>query len=131
MSLSDPVADMLTRIRNAHMAERDIVEMPHSKFKAEIARVLKKEGFVSDYVAEGGVKKTLRVYLKYTANRQPTIRGLRCLSHPGMHRYVSADKIPRVQGGMGIAILSTPSGILTDREARQRHTGGELLCYVW
>jgi small subunit ribosomal protein S8 len=131
MSLSDPVADMLTRVRNAHMAEKDIVEVPHSKFKTEIARILKQEGFITDYVTEGGVKKTLRLYLKYTDDRQPAIRGLRCSSHPGLHRYVKADKVPRVQGGMGIAVLSTSSGIMTDREARHRKTGGELVCCVW
>jgi len=131
MSWSDPVADMLTRIRNAHGAEQEIVEIPASKLKAEIARVLKREGYVSDFVIEGGGRKTLRVYLKYGAERTPAIRGLKRESRPGLRHYVKGDGIPRVLGGMGIAILSTSAGIMTDREARERHVGGEVLCSVW
>lgn len=131
MSWSDPVADMLTRIRNAYGAEHEVVEMPYSRLKAEIARVLKKEGFVTDYASEGGVKKILKVYLKYSEQGKPSITGLKRESRPGLRSYVNATEIPRVLGGMGIAILSTSSGVLTDKEARKQHVGGELLCSIW
>lgn len=132
MSVSDPIADMLTRIRNASRAGQDVVEMPHSVLKSEIARVLKKEGFVADFVTEGhGGKKNLRVFLRYDAQREPVIRGLRRISSGGLRRYVGVKAIPRVVGGMGVAILSTSRGILTDREARTAKVGGEVLCYVW
>lgn len=132
MSLSDPIADMLTRIRNAHRAGLEMVQMPHSAMKSEIARVLKKEGFVADFVTEGqGGKKNLCVYLKYGPNQTAVIRGLKRVSKPGLRRYVSCKKIPRVIGGMGVAILSTSQGIVTDREARKSKLGGEVICYVW
>jgi len=132
MSLSDPIADMLTRIRNASNARLEIVKMPHSKMKSEIARVLKKEGFIADFVTEGhGGKKDLCVYLKYGNDQTPVIQGIRRISRPGLRRYVPATNLPRVVGGMGIAILSTSKGILTDRESRSVKTGGEVLCYVW
>lgn len=131
MSLSDPIADMLTRIRNAHMAGLDVAEMPHTGLKGEIMRVLKREGFITDYAVEGGVKKVLRVYLKYTADHEPVIRGLKRESKPGLRTYVAAGKLPRVFGGMGVAILSTSCGVMTAKEARKRHVGGEFLCSVW
>jgi small subunit ribosomal protein S8 len=131
MSVTDPIADMLVRMRNAMRAGLEVVEMPHSRMRAEIARVLKRESFVTDYVVEGGTRKTIRVYLRYDAGRRPCIRGLRRDSKPGLRRYVGADRIPRVLNGMGVAILSTPSGVLTDKEARGKHVGGELLCSVW
>ncbi len=132
MSLSDPIADMLTRLRNAHSADLDHADIPHSKMKAEIARILKREGFIRDYVSEGGgSKKILRVYLKYDAKRQKGIEGLKRVSRPSLRKYSGADSLPRVLGGMGIAILSTSSGVMTDREARQQKVGGEVLCYVW
>ncbi len=132
MSVTDPIADMLTRIRNASRARQEIVEMPHSVMKSEIARVLKKEGFIADFVTEGhGGKKNLRVYLKYSSDRTPVIRGIRRASKPGLRVYTSAAKAPRVVGGMGVAILTTSRGIVTDREARTGKTGGEVLCYVW
>lgn len=132
MSLCDPIADMLTRVRNAHRAGLEMVQMPHSSLKSEIARVLKKEGFVADFVTEGqGGKKNLCVYLKYGPNQAPVIRGLRRVSKPGLRRYVSTKKIPRVVGGMGVAILSTSQGIMTDRDARKAKLGGEVICYVW
>ena len=131
MSWADPIADMLTRIRNAHMAELDVVDMPHSKLKADITRLLKREGYIGDYTVEGGLKKTLRVYLKYTTDREPAISGLRRESRPGLRRFVPADKLPRVLGGLGVAVLSTSSGVMTDKEARKRHVGGEYLCAVW
>ncbi|MBN1676481.1 MAG: 30S ribosomal protein S8 [Kiritimatiellae bacterium] len=131
MSLSDPIADMLTRIRNAHMAGHEVVEMPHSKVKNEIARILKREGYIADYTAEGGAKKRLRLYLRYLAPEEPIIRGLRRVSKPGLRRYVQADSIPRVLRGIGVVILSTSKGILTGGEARKMRVGGEVLCEVW
>lgn len=132
MSVSDPISDMLTRIRNAGRAGLATTEMPHSKLKGEIARILKKEGFIADYVSEAqDGKKRLRVYLKYAAGRASAIRGLRRISKPGLRRYANMSKTPRVVGGMGIAIISTSKGLMTDREMRQSRLGGEVLCYVW
>ena len=132
MSFSDPIADMLTRVRNAYMASLDTVDIPQSKMKAEIARILKREGYIRDYTteAEDG-KRVLRVYLKYSMDQEPVIRGIKRISKPSLRRYVDTTTIPRVLGGLGVAILSTSSGLLTDREARKRHVGGEVLCYVW
>ncbi len=132
MSLSDPIADMLTRVRNAHGAEQEYTEMAHSRMKSEIARILKKEGFIRDYTTEGtAAKKTLRVYLKYGPKGEPGIAGLKRASRPGLRRYAGAKELPRVLGGMGIAIVSTSSGIMTDKEARRQQAGGEVLCYIW
>jgi len=131
MSLSDPIADMLTRIRNAHMASLDVVEMQHSGIKENIARVLKREGYITDYVTERRPQKYLRVYLKYTDEREPAILGLKRDSRPGCRHYVSASDVPKVLRGIGTAILSTSSGVLTDKEARKMNIGGELLCSVW
>lgn len=132
MSVCDPIADMLTRIRNALRAGQDAVVVPHSVLKGEIARVLKKEGFIADYVAEKqSGHKVLRIELKYGPDRTPVIRGLRRVSKPGLRQYATAKKVPLVVGGMGIAVLSTSRGIMTDREARAQKIGGEVLCYVW
>jgi len=131
MSFSDPIADMLTCIRNAQAAGSTVVEVPHSKLKAEIVRILKREGYVSDYGVEGGVKKSVRVYLKYTVGHKPVIQGLTRVSTPGLHRYVRSDAVPKVLGGMGVVILSTSQGLMTDKEARKQHVGGEVLCKVW
>jgi small subunit ribosomal protein S8 len=129
---SDPIADMLTRIRNGHSAGLKTVEMHHSKMKAEIARILKREGYIEEYVEEGDdAKKTIKLSLKYYHGKKPCITGLRRVSTPGLRRYVPATEVPRVLGGLGIAILTTSSGILTDREARKTKVGGELLCMVW
>jgi small subunit ribosomal protein S8 len=122
---------MLTRIRNAHAAELELVEMPHSGMKGEIARILKREGYIGDFVIEGGKKRVLRLYLKYTPDREPVITGLKRISTPGRRTYASADKPPSVLAGLGIAIISTSSGIMTDKEARKRRLGGEVLCSVW
>jgi small subunit ribosomal protein S8 len=123
---------MLTRIRNACGAGRDTVDVPRSEMKAELARILKREGYIADYTTEGqGGKKTLRLFLRYTPEREPVIQGLQRVSKPGLRRYVAAAKVPRVLRGMGVAILSTSSGILTDREARHGKVGGELVCKVW
>ena len=131
MSWSDPIADLLTRIRNAHAAGLEVVEMPHSKLKGEIVRVLKREGYVQDYVVDGSTKKILRVFLKYGKGHEPAIRGLKRESKAGRRVYVAVDEVPRVLDGLGVALLSTSIGILTDREARKRHVGGELVCTVW
>ena len=131
MSWSDPIADMIVRIRNAHMAELEIVEMPHSKVKSEIANVLKKEGYINDFAVEGGIKKTLRIYLKYTQDQDPAILGIKRISKTGRRRYVSADDIPRVLNGLGVAVMSTSSGVMTGKEARSKNIGGEIICSVW
>jgi len=132
MSWSDPIADMLAQLRNGHMAGRDTVEVPYSKIKGEIIRLMKREGFVADFVVEGGAsKKLLRIYLKYIGEREPAIRGMQRKSRPGLRNYVASGAIPRVLGGMGAAILSTSGGIMTGKEAKKRNMGGELLCIVW
>lgn len=132
MVVTDPIADMLTRIRNANMAEKKVVQIPHSKMKSEIARLLKSEGFIKDYTLENeDGKSVLKVFLKYTIEREPVIQGLRRISKSSCRKYVSSEDVPRVLGGIGTAILSTSSGVMTDNEARQRKVGGEVLCYVW
>ncbi|MGA0920769.1 MAG: 30S ribosomal protein S8 [Gemmatimonadaceae bacterium] len=132
MSMTDPIADMLTRIRNAVGSKHRRVDIPASKLKAEIARLLKESNFITDYktveTEEG--KKVLRVALKY-AGGTPVIRELQRVSTPGLRRYVGAGEIPRVRNGLGVAILSTSQGLMTDRQARSARTGGELLAYVW
>lgn len=128
---SDPIADMLTRIRNGHRAGLKSVEMAHSRMKGEIARILKREGYIEAFAEEGDVKKKLVVSLKYYHGKKPCITGIRRVSTPGLRRYVAATDIPRVLGGLGIAILTTSNGLLTDREARKSKVGGELLCMVW
>lgn len=132
MSVSDPISDMLTRIRNAARAGAPEVAMPHSRLKGEIARILKAEGYIKDFAADKeGVHKSLRLQLRYRAGDESIIRGLRRVSKPGLRRYVAVDKVPRVVGGLGVAILSTSRGLMTDREARQANVGGEVLCYIW
>jgi small subunit ribosomal protein S8 len=132
MSLSDPISDMLNRIRNASEAGLKTTDISHSRMKGEIAVILKKEGYLRDVSVEGeGREKVIRVVLKYDATRKPTIRGLRRISKPGLRRYVGFDQIPLVLGGMGVSVLSTPAGLMTDTEARQKRVGGELLCQVW
>ena len=132
MVLTDPIADMLTRIRNANMAEIKVVGMPHSKMKSEVARILKAEGFIKDYTMENdNGKPVLKVFVKYTIDREPVIQGLRRISKPSCRKYVNSEEVPRVLGGIGMAILSTSSGVMTDNEAREKKIGGEVLCYVW
>lgn len=132
MILSDPISDMLTRIRNASMAEHDTVQIPHSKMKSEIARILKEEGYIKEYTTENiDGKATLVLFLKYMEDQKPVIQGLRRISKPSRRHYVGADDVPRVLGGIGTAILSTSSGILCDSDARRKHIGGEVLCYIW
>ena len=132
MSLSDPIADMLTRIRNASAAGAKSVEIPHSRMKEGLARSLKQEGYISDYTVSGeGARKGLRIRLKYVREGDPVITGLRRVSRPSLRRYVAATEIPRVLGGMGIAVISTSSGVMTGHEARKKNVGGELLCTIW
>ena len=132
MVLTDPIADMLTRIRNANMAEKKVVQMPHSKMKSEIARLLKSEGFIKDYTMENeSGKSMLNIFLKYTVEREPIIQGLRRISKPSCRKYVASSEVPRVLGGIGVAILSTSSGVMTDNDARKQNVGGEVLCYIW
>jgi small subunit ribosomal protein S8 len=132
MTMTDPIADMLTRLRNGNVGYHDYVVMPSSKIKVEIAKVLKQEGYVTDYeVQPAAVGKVLRVDLKYGPNRERTISGVRRISRPGLRHYVKKEELPRVLGGLGIAIISTSSGLLTDRAAHKAGIGGEVLAYVW
>ena len=131
MSWSDPISDMLTRMRNALGAGRDAVQMPHSRMKESIAQLLKREGFIRDYAVENTPRRELKLYLKYVGEGEPVVRGLRRESRPGLRRYVGAGDVPRVLGGQGIAVLSTSSGVLTDADARRRGVGGEVLCSIW
>ena len=132
MNLTDPVADMLTRIRNAIASKHDYTNVPASKLKVSIAQVLKEEGFIRDYeLLEEGPRKTLRVHLNYTGKKEPVLSGLQRVSKPGLRVYVQKRQIPRVYGGLGIAILSTPQGVMTGQQAWRRQVGGEILCYVW
>ena len=132
MILSDPISDMLTRIRNAGQAGHDRVKMPHSKVKSELARILKQEGYIRDCTVEKmGGQPWLVVHLKQLEDGKPVIQGLRRVSRPGRRYYVPAGNIPRVLGGIGTAVLSTSAGVMTGVEARRAHTGGEVLCYIW
>ena len=132
MNISDPVADMLTRIRNGLMARHTQVEMPSSKMKVAIARILKDEGYVKDYeVTKDVPQPTLRVSLKYTPERESVVTSIRRLSKPGLRRYSKRDHIPLVMGGMGLVIMSTPQGLMSGKEAYKRNLGGELVCEVW
>ena len=128
--MNDPISDMLTRIRNAQRALQPVVELPHSKIKESIANILKKEGYVADVAVEGKVPRTLKLKLKYEGKKS-VIEGLRRVSRPGLRHYVGATEIPRVLGGMGVAVISTPEGVMTGAQARKKNIGGELLCYVW
>ena len=131
MIMTDPIADMLTRIRNAVQARHDVVEVPANKEKIEIAKILKEEGFITDYKVEGEVKKTITITLKYGPNNEKVINGLRRISKPGLRAYAKVDSIPRVSNGLGIAIISTSHGLMTDKEAKAKHVGGEVIAYVW
>lgn len=132
MSVNDPIADMLTRIRNALMAHHQTVTMPSSRVKVEIAKILKQEGYIKDFdVVEREPATLLRVRLKYTEDKQPVLTGLERVSKPGRRVYKSRDEIPWVLSGVGVAILSTDKGIMTGRQARRLGVGGEVLCYVW
>jgi small subunit ribosomal protein S8 len=132
MTTSDPIADMLTRVRNALIARHQKVDIPASKLKAEIARILREEGYIINFkLAEEGAMKTIKIYLKYTPANQPAMTHIERVSRPGCRVYVSSKEIPRVLGGLGINILTTPKGVMTGRAARKEGVGGELLCQVY
>ena len=135
MTMTDPIADMLTRLRNANQAYHDEVSMPHSKLKAGVAEILQQEGYISSWKVEdnpeGEIGKTLELTLKYGQNRERSIAGIRRISKPGLRVYAKSTGLPRVLGGLGIAIISSSSGLLTDRQAAKRGVGGEVLAYVW
>lgn len=130
--ISDPIADMLTRVRNALSARHPKVDVPASKLKAEIARILKEEGYILNFkVAEEGAKKTIKIYLKYATGNEPAIAHLERVSRPGCRVYVGQGDIPRVLGGLGINILTTPRGVMTGKTAHREGIGGEILCQIW
>jgi small subunit ribosomal protein S8 len=132
MVMTDPIADLLTRIRNANQMKHATVEIPASKMKAEILTVLKNEGYIGDFVLiESKVQGVLKVSLKYTTTKERVIKGLKRISKPGLRVYAKTDELPKVLNGLGIAIISTSNGIMTDKEARQKQVGGEVLAYVW
>lgn len=132
MGMTDPIADMLTRIRNAVRARHERTSMPWSRLREEIAKVLLAEGYLSDVIVDGkGAEKRLSVVLRYSERGEPAICGVRRVSKPSLRVYSPAQEVPRVRGGFGIAVLSTPAGVLVDREARRRNVGGEILCEVW
>ena len=128
--MNDPISDMLTRIRNANRALLPLVDVPHSKMKESIAGILKREGYINDFAVEGNVPKLIKLRLKYLGKKS-VIEGLRRVSTPGLRRYVGSTDIPRVRGGLGVAVLSTSEGIMTGNQARKKNLGGELVCYVW
>ena len=128
MVVSSPIADMLTRIRNANELHYELVSMPTSKMKVEIANILKSEGYIKEYTVED---RTLTLTLKYSDNKERVISGLKCISKPGLRVYAKAEDIPRVLNGLGIAIISTSKGVMTDKEARKQNIGGEVLAYIW
>ena len=129
--ITDPIADMLTRIRNALVARSPQVSMPASRMKLEIAKILKAEGFIADYHVEKTPPEAIRITLRYGERKEGIITGLRRISRPGLRIYAQRTELPRVQGGLGVAILSTSKGVMTDREARKTGVGGEVLCFIW
>ena len=135
MTMTDPIADMLTRLRNANQAYHETTSMPHSKIKVGVAKILKQEGYIADYKVtdpeEGAVGKTLTLTLKYGNSRERAIQGLKRISKPGLRVYARSEELPKVLGGLGIAIISTSKGLMTDREARRQMVGGEVLAYIW
>lgn len=132
MVMTDPIADYLTRIRNANMAKHDSVEIPASNIKKSISEILKREGFIRDYeVADDNKQGVIKVFLKYGPNGERVISGLKRISKPGLRNYVTAEDLPKVLNGLGIAIVSTSAGVITDKEARQKNVGGEVVAYVW
>ncbi len=133
MNMTDPIADMLTRIRNGMQAKMETVDVvPVSKVKVEIARILKEEGYIAKYEVSGeGIQKKMTVTLKYGADKRPVITGIKRISKPGLRVYTKGDNVPKVLNGLGIAIISTSNGMMTDKEARKQHAGGEVVAYVW
>ena len=133
MNMTDPIADMLTRIRNGVQARHESVVVPASKMKLEIAKILKEEGYITSYSVEGDTvaNKTINIVLKYGPNKEKVITGIKRISKPGLRVYAKGDSVPRVLNGLGIAIISTSQGMMTDRDARMNHAGGEVVAYVW
>ncbi len=129
--ITDPIADMLTRIRNALGARHPLVTVPTSRMKSEIAKILKAEGFIADYQVDKDHPEILRIHLRYGERKEGIITGLRRISRPGLRIYARREELPRVRGGLGVAILSTSKGVMTDREARRAGIGGEVLCFIW
>jgi small subunit ribosomal protein S8 len=128
--MTDPISDMLTRLRNGGRALQPAIELPHSRLKENIAKILKTEGYVSDVAVEGNAIKKIKIRLKYNGKKS-VIEGLKRISKPGLRKYVGATEIPRVRGGLGVAVVSTSEGLMTDVQARRKNLGGELLCYIW
>ena len=132
MVMTDPIADYLTRVRNANSVMKETVEIPASNVKKGLTEILKSEGFIKDYeYVEDGKQGVIRIYLKYTPNKEKVISGLKRISKPGLRVYAQRDEIPKVLGGLGIAIISTSKGIMTDKDARKEMVGGEVICYIW
>ncbi|MHB8927262.1 MAG: 30S ribosomal protein S8 [Bacillota bacterium] len=132
MAMTDPIADMLTRIRNANLVNHEKIDIPASRVKRDIAQLLKDEGYIRDFeFINDGRQGTLRLYLKYGANKEKVITGLKRISRPGLRVYVKRDEVPKVLGGLGVAVLSTPLGVVSDKVARAKGVGGEVICYVW
>lgn len=130
--MTDPIADMLTRVRNASSVFHESVDVPASRLKIELARILKEEGYIRDYkIVEEGKQPTIRIYLKYAPPKRQVITGIKRISRPGLRVYAKRDEVPRVLGGLGVAVLSTSKGVMSDREARKAGVGGEVICYVW
>ena len=131
MTVTDPIADYLTRIRNAQMMAHEQVKAPSSKMKVRIAELLKDEGYIADYDVDGDKKRTITLRLKYDDDNTPIIEGLKRISRPGLRVYKAAKDLPKVRGGLGMAVMSTSKGVMTDTQARTNNVGGEVLCYVW
>ena len=131
MNTTDPIADMLTRIRNAQQARHETVLVPASGIKSEIARILKTEGFIRDYELPKDEERDIKLFLRYSGKRIPVVTGIKRISKPGLRIYTKSKEMPRILGGLGIAIVSTPQGVMTANEARRANVGGEILCYVW
>ena len=128
--MTDPISDMLTRIRNAGLALQPLVELPHSRVKENIAKVLKQEGYIAEVAVEGATAKKIKLKLKFEGKKS-VIEGVRRISKPGLRHYVGAEEIPRVRGGLGVAVISTPEGVMSGVQARRKNLGGEVLCYIW
>ncbi len=129
--MTDPIADMLTRIRNAQAARHDSVAVPASRIKGEIARILKYEGFIRDYELPTDQERDIKIQLRYSGKKEPVVTGIKRVSKPGLRVYVKSKDMPRILGGLGVAIVSTPQGVMTAAEAKRANVGGEILCYVW
>ncbi|MBM4417940.1 MAG: 30S ribosomal protein S8 [Chloroflexi bacterium] len=131
MTMTDPIADMFTRVRNAQTARHETVTVPSSRIKREIARILKSEGFIEDFETADNAHRDLKIRLRYSGKREPVVSGIKRVSKPGLRIYVKSREMPRILGGLGVAIVSTPRGLMTANEARRANVGGEVLCYVW